>query len=95
MITPLCGNGMSMALHSSKFAAEAIGDFLQNKTSRKQLEYIYTRNWQENFGKRLRIGRIIQQLFGKIWVTNIFIGVMKKFPFFTNSIIKQTHGKAF
>ena len=95
MITPLCGNGMSMALHSSKFAAEAIGDFLQNKTSRKQLEYIYTRNWQENFGKRLRIGRIIQLLFGKIWVTNIFIGVMKKFPFFTNSIIKQTHGKAF
>ena len=95
MITPLCGNGMSMALHSSKFAAEAIGDFLQNKTSRKQLEYIYTRNWQENFGKRLRIGRIIQLLFGKIWVTNIFIGVMKKFPFFTNSIIRQTHGKVF
>ena len=28
MITPLCGNGMSMALHGSKIAAEAITTFL-------------------------------------------------------------------
>ena len=95
MITPLCGNGMSMALHSSKLAAEAIGDFLQNKTNRQQLENIYIHNWQKNFGKRLQMGRMIQQLFGKIWITNIFISVMKKLPYFTNSIIKQTHGKAF
>ena len=95
MITPLCGNGMSMALHSSKLAAEAIGNFLQNKITRQQLENIYTNNWQQFFGKRLRVGRIIQQLFGKVWVTNIFIRVMKKLPLITNSIISQTHGKPF
>ncbi len=95
MITPLCGNGMSMALHSSKLAAEAISNFLQNKITRQQLENIYTNNWQQIFGKRLRVGRIIQQLFGKVWVTNIFIRVMKKLPLITNSIIRQTHGKPF
>ncbi len=95
MITPLCGNGMSMALHSSKLAAEAIDDFLQNKINRQQLEDVYTNSWQQLFGKRLRVGRIIQQLFGKVWVTNIFISVMKKLPLITNSIIRQTHGKPF
>ena len=31
MITPLCGNGMSMALHGSKLAFEEINFFLKNK----------------------------------------------------------------
>ena len=93
MITPLCGNGMSMALHSSKLAAETISNFLQNKINRQQLENIYTKKWQQFFSKRLRVGRIVQQLFGKPWITNIFICVMKKLPFITNSVIRQTHGK--
>ena len=32
MITPLCGNGMSMALHGSKIAAESIDGFLNNRS---------------------------------------------------------------
>jgi flavin-dependent dehydrogenase len=95
MITPLCGNGMSMALHSSKLAAIAISDFLQNKINRQELENIYSKNWQHIFGKRLRTGRIIQQLFGKIWITNMFISIMKKLPFVTTRLIRQTHGKPF
>lgn len=95
MITPLCGNGMSMALHSSKLAAIAINDFLQNKISRRELEYIYAKNWQNIFGKRVKTGRIIQQLFGKSWVTNLFISLMKRLPFFTEKLIKKTHGQPF
>ena len=95
MITPLCGNGMSMALHSSKIAAGTISDFLQNKITRQQLENVYTKNWQQVFSKRLQTGRIIQQLFGRTWATNIFISIMKKLPFFTTRLIKQTHGKEF
>ena len=37
MITPLCGNGMSMALHASKIAAEQINNFLENKISRERI----------------------------------------------------------
>jgi len=95
MITPLCGNGMSMALHSSKIAANIISDFLQNKITRQQLESIYTKNWQQVFSKRLQTGRMIQQLFGRTWATNIFINLMKKLPIFTTRLIKQTHGKEF
>ena len=95
VITPLCGNGMSMALHSSKLAADAIDDFLQHKIDRPQLEKIYTKNWEATFGIRLKTGRIIQQLFGKSFITNIFVSVMKKLPFVTTQLIKQTHGKPF
>ena len=43
MITPLCGNGMSMALHASKLAAEQIDLFLQDRITRQQMEQrLYT-----------------------------------------------------
>ena len=33
MITPLCGNGMSMALHSSKIAADMVVSKLTNNST--------------------------------------------------------------
>ena len=95
MITPLCGNGMSMALHSSKIAASAINDFLHKKITRQQLENNYVSKWQQTFGKRLIVGRVIQQLFGKNWATNCFIRCMNMLPYLTKQLIKQTHGKPF
>jgi len=95
MITPLCGNGMSMALHGSKIAAGFIDLFFLGKISRGEMEKGYTRQWRSVFSKRLRTGRQIQSLFGKTWATNIFVSVMKKMPSLTRSLIKQTHGEPF
>ena len=49
MITPLCGNGMSMALHASKLAADAITAFLRHKISRQQMEAVYSLQWKTLF----------------------------------------------
>ena len=95
MITPLCGNGMSMALHGSKIAAELIIRFLSAKITRQQLEENYVKQWNIIFKKRLNTGRIIQRLFGKEWLTNVFISMMKPFPKFVSFLIRQTHGKPF
>ena len=95
MITPLCGNGMSMALHGSQIAFTAIGNFLGDKINRLEMEKQYSREWKIKFSKRLAIGRIIQQLFGSRRTTNLFIAVMKPFPRFINYLVKQTHGKPF
>jgi len=95
MITPLCGNGMSMALHAGKIASGYIHEFLSGKLSRPEMETAYTQQWRSVFSKRLRTGRWIQSLFGKAWITNFFIAVMKKMPWLTRSLIKQTHGKPF
>jgi menaquinone-9 beta-reductase len=95
MITPLCGNGMSMALHGSKIAFGFIDAFLSGKISRSAMEAGYTKQWRSTFSKRLQTGRWIQSMFGKIWVTNFFIAVMKRFPGLTKALIKQTHGETF
>ena len=95
MIAPLCGNGMSMALHGSKIAAESITAFLQQKISRQQMEDIYSTQWQALFARRLSIGRFIQRLFGKAWITNIFIAILKPFPKIIAYLIRQTHGEPF
>jgi len=95
MITPLCGNGMSMAFHGSKIAFECIEKFLQKKISRKEMEDQYTTKWKHQFGRRLQIGRIIQQLFEKEFFTNLFIRAIKPFPFIIRKLIRSTHGKPF
>lgn len=95
MITPLCGNGMSMALHGSKIAAGLIDQFLQGNINRPALENRYSSEWNKKFEKRLRAGRLIQTMFGKKWVTNFFVNVLKRFPFVTKQLIRQTHGDPF
>ena len=95
MITPLCGNGMSMALHGSKIAAVHIHDFLQTTITREEMEKRYSLQWNREFGHRLLTGRRIQRLFGSKWLSNLFITVAKPFPKFVNYLVKQTHGKPF
>ena len=95
MITPLCGNGMSMALHGSKLAYEAIAPFLRNELSREAMEQQYSNAWSNAFAKRLTVGRWVQGFFGKTWVTNLFIAMLKPFPFLVRAIVKQTHGERY
>jgi flavin-dependent dehydrogenase len=95
MITPLCGNGMSMAMHAAKIAAPIIQQFLSGKISRTTMERSYTVQWNDHFKKRVRAGRILQKLFGKVWVTNAFIAIMKRLPALTQKLIRQTHGEPF
>lgn len=95
MITPLCGNGMSMALHGSKIAALHIHHFLQGKIDRQKMEDRYIRQWKKNFASRLRIGRQIQSMFGSALLTNMMIGFLKRFPGMVTSLVRKTHGKPF
>lgn len=92
MITPLCGNGMSMALFSSRIAAVVIEQYLSGALSRAEMEEQYTREWKRSFGRRLFAGRVIQSLFGKEWITNKAIGILKRYPRLVSGIIRQTHG---
>jgi flavin-dependent dehydrogenase len=95
MIAPLCGNGMSMAMHGSKIAFSKIGPFLEEKISRDEMEAEYQAAWNSHFKKRLTAGRIIQGLFGKGWITNIFIRALYPFPSLVEKLIRRTHGEPF
>jgi flavin-dependent dehydrogenase len=92
MITPLCGNGMSMALHASKIASDSISSFLNKQIMRNEMEKNYQRNWNRQFSSRLRTGRIIQGFFGNPFWSTWLIRIMKPFPFIVRALIRQTHG---
>jgi len=95
MITPLCGNGMSMALHGSKIAAAGIHDFLRSAISRQELEKKYTLQWNREFAHRMLTGRRIQRLFGSKWATNLLITLLRPFPKLVKLLVNKTHGKSF
>lgn len=95
MISPLCGNGMSMALHASKIAAEHIHKFLKGSVSREQMEENYTAGWKEIFARRLRTGRIFQRLFNNRWAVSIVINLGRSFPSLIKRLITYTHGRPF
>ncbi len=95
MITPLCGNGMSMALHGSKLAAAQVHIFLQGNCTREKMEKRYIFQWQRQFADRLRTGRRIQRMFGSNWLTNLLISIGKRFPGIIASLVRKTHGKPF
>ena len=95
MITPLCGNGMSIALHSAKIAAVLIDDFLQQKISRQKMEAQYQKQWAKNFAVRLKAGRIIQSFFGNERLSNLLVSTFRALPFLIKPVIRLTHGKPF
>lgn len=96
MITPLCGNGMALAIHASKILAELVIPFCRNDAaSRAQLETAYARAWQKHFATRLRAGRLIQHLFGTSHASNLAVLLAKRAKPFAQYLINQTHGKPF
>jgi flavin-dependent dehydrogenase len=92
MITPLCGNGMSMALHSSRIAVKYMMQYLEGMIARSAMESKYARDWQKTFSLRLKAGRIIQGLFGSSRLTDNVVRLLRPFPSITRSIIRKTHG---
>jgi flavin-dependent dehydrogenase len=94
-IAPMCGNGMSMAIHASKLAFDLIARYFNGEISRTQLEKHYEVIWDKHFAQRIGAGAFLQHTFGKEKLTNLSVGLLSKFPKITSSLISMTHGKPF
>jgi flavin-dependent dehydrogenase len=95
MITPLCGNGMSIALQTGKMSAQLINQFLGNTISRSRMEESYTQQWHRHFATRMRAGRALQRYFGSSRLSGGFINLFNIMPFFAGPVVRLTHGKPF
>lgn len=93
LITPLCGNGMAIAIHSGKIAAELTADFLHQKISRQQLEHSYQKIWKGEFAARLWVGRTVQRLFGDEWLSELALSSFLLAKPLLRFVISKTHGK--
>jgi menaquinone-9 beta-reductase len=96
LITPLCGNGIAMAIHSAKIASGHVVGFLNSsESSRAKLEAAYALEWKQTFGRRLQVGRQIQKLFGSATGSNAAINIALFLKPVAMEMIRNTHGKAF
>jgi flavin-dependent dehydrogenase len=97
MITPLCGNGMSMALQGAKILAEVIRKYWTKQEgrniSRELLEREYSERWQMAFNRRLFWGRSLQGLSEIPIITESTLGILRSIPSLARMIISKTHGK--
>ncbi len=98
LITPLCGNGMSMAIAAAQMLARIILDskVLQSThlsaPGRAALEHKYTAAWQARFGRRLSWGRGIQRFFGKPRLCEAALRSLGPLPSAQRWLISKTHG---
>ena len=96
MITPLCGNGMAMGIHSAKLlSAHVIRFCKESDYKRDQLEQDYTRFWKKTFETRLWAGRQIQRLFGSEWTSDLAVNLIRYSNPMANFLLRQTHGDTF
>lgn len=95
LITPLCGNGMAMALHGAALAAPLASAFLRGQLPRPALEAAYAQAWRRQFGTRLRVGRAVQGLFGGPILSELVVGALRHWPAAVRALMRQTHGAAF
>ncbi|MGB4399084.1 MAG: NAD(P)/FAD-dependent oxidoreductase [Daejeonella sp.] len=96
MITPLCGNGMAIAIHSAKILSGCVIRYWSGENiKREALEHEYTDNWSREFAWRLKAGRTIQRLFGKPLLSEIAVRTLQALPELNEIIVKKTHGRVF
>ncbi len=95
MITPLCGNGMAMAIHSAKLLSETLIESFKNGFDRDRVEREYRHKWNNLFARRLWAGRKIQRLFGSPAISEFAVSFGKWVPPFASYLMKQTHGEPF
>lgn len=99
LITPLCGNGMSMAISAAKtLSALVIKSGMLEAASvsegqRNRLESAYQKQWDTDFKTRLLWGRTIQRFFGSPALTGLFIQTMHKIPILERKLLSYTHGR--
>ena len=95
LITPLCGNGMAMAIHSAKILSGYMISAHRENWSRQRLEQTYANHWRRTFARRLWVGRHLQSLFGDEWLTDAAVRLLRTAKPVTRFLVRQTHGAAF
>jgi flavin-dependent dehydrogenase len=94
-ITPLCGNGMSMAMRASKLLAQELIRFYHKEQSITEAAIRYKSEWNKAFENRITAGYYLQNLFGKRNLTDIALRLLSSSNALTEKLVSLTHGNRF
>jgi flavin-dependent dehydrogenase len=93
LIHPLCGNGMSMAIHAAGICSSLVVDYLDGKIkTRHSLEQKYLQQWNAQFRTRVQAGKVLSDILLKPAASEFVMKVLVKFPVLFKPMIRMTHG---
>ncbi|MFN8475214.1 MAG: FAD-dependent oxidoreductase [Anaerolineae bacterium] len=90
LISPLAGNGMAMAMAAAEMASPLALAYLDGKMSRVDLEREYSRRWRARFGRRLRLGRVLQPLMFQPRTLGVGLRLLRAAPFVGRALVAGT-----
>ncbi|GAP99534.1 NAD(P)/FAD-dependent oxidoreductase [Leptolyngbya sp. NIES-2104] len=93
MITPLCGDGMAMALRSAELAIPLVIKFLQQNLSEIDFKRQYEATWNQEFYTRLRLGRLLHESFIHPSLASLSVNLCRTFPALGKKFIQATRGE--
>ena len=93
-ITPLCGDGMSMALRGAELLAPIANRFLAGSLSKSELVEDFHTCWRQEFGRRISLGHLLQWTLLGDWRTTAAVRLLAAFPNLGRRVIETTRGRA-
>jgi menaquinone-9 beta-reductase len=94
MITPLCGDGMAMALHTAEIVVPLVSDYLVGSISANTWKHQYQQQWQQEFKRRLQLGRLLHSAFIRPPIAQASVTLCQTFPAIGDWLIRNTRGEA-
>jgi menaquinone-9 beta-reductase len=97
MISPLCGNGMAMAILSARMLTQIlkenfVPENLLPLVNRLKIEHLYQAKWNTEFRQRLKWGRRLQSLSFNTGLFEPFLKIANGIPPLKKWVIQKTHG---
>ena len=93
MIPPLAGDGMAMALRSAELCLGPAHAFLQGRLSLEGWAAAYSRAWQGEFGRRLRLGQALQSALTIPGLGDVMAGIGQRLPGAAGWLLAETRGR--
>lgn len=93
LIVPLAGNGISMALESGQLAAQVLEQYLEGEISAEDARNVYSRQWEQRFRQRLRLGRVLQPIMLHPRSAGLILRLLNAFPALGSYLTRSTRGK--
>jgi flavin-dependent dehydrogenase len=92
MISPLCGDGMAMALRSAELCAPLAHQFLAGSLTLTEWKAQYVQQWHAEFDHRLRIGRLLQKLLTTPLLSALLVQTGRLAPGLARYLVRATRG---
>lgn len=93
MISPLCGDGIAMAVESARIISPLLAEVLSREKSFDSFRNSYTRSWTRTFSTRMLVGRTLQRVLMAERGASISVGLANNIPLLGTALIRATRGK--